>query len=171
MEYFLIAKVEQVYGKNGFVKIRSFSDFPERFLNLKKVYLDFWGDKKSFHVEEVSNVKGNYVIKFKNFDTVRDAEVLIDRDVYVEEIDSVDLPENHFYIHELIGSTVIIDKNIFGVITDVIKGKDNDVLVILTDNKQEKMIPFVLNSIERFDAVNKKLILKISKDFLEDDED
>jgi hypothetical protein len=33
------------------------------------------------------------------------------------------------------------------------------------------MIPFVLNYIEKFDAARKKLILNLSKDFFEDDED
>ena len=58
-----------------------------------------------------------------------------------------------------------------GIVSDVIKGKGNDVLVISTDDKKEKLIPFVLNFIEKFDAAKKKLVLNISKDFLEEDED
>jgi ribosomal 30S subunit maturation factor RimM len=53
----------------------------------------------------------------------------------------------------------------------MIKGKGNDVLVISTDDKKEKLIPFVLSFIENFDAAKKKLVLNVSKDFLEDDED
>jgi ribosomal 30S subunit maturation factor RimM len=53
----------------------------------------------------------------------------------------------------------------------VIKAKGNDVLVILSDEKKEILIPLVLNFIEKFDAAKKKLILNISKDFLEEDED
>jgi ribosomal 30S subunit maturation factor RimM len=58
LKYFLIARIEQTFGKDGFVRLQSFSDFPERFLSLKKVYLDFWGDKKTFYVEDVKDVKG-----------------------------------------------------------------------------------------------------------------
>jgi 16S rRNA processing protein RimM len=171
LEYFLIAKVEQVYGKDGYVRLRSFSDFPERFLSLKIVYIEFWGDKKKFYIEDVKDVAGKIILKFKHFDSTRDSLVLIDREVYVDKIDAVSLPENHFFIHDLIGSEVTIEKETIGTVTDVIKGKANDVLVISTNDDKEKLIPFVLNIIEKFDAAKKKLILNISKDFLEDDED
>ena len=76
-----------------------------------------------------------------------------------------------FFVHELIGSEVIVENEIIGVVSDVMKGKANDILVIQTDDKKEKLIPFVLNFIEKFDAAKKKLILNISKEFLDEDED
>ncbi len=171
MEYFLIARIEQTHGKDGFVRIQSFSDFPERFFSLKKVYLDFWGDKKTFYVEYVKDVKGKILIKFNNFDTLRDSQILIDREVYIDEKDAVSLPEGHFFVHDLIGSEVFVESERIGIVSDVIKGKGNDVLAISTDEKKEKLIPFVLNFIENFDAAKKKLVLNVSKDFLEEDED
>lgn len=171
MEYILIARIEQLYGKDGFVKLKLFSDFPDRFLNLKKVYIDFWGDKKRFFVEDVNDLKGKIIIKFKKFDSPRDSQVLIDREIYVDEKDAVSLPDNHYFVHDLIGSEVVVEKERIGTISEVIKGKANDVLVVLTDDNNEKLIPFVLNFIEKFDAAKKRLILNISKDFLEDDED
>jgi len=171
LEYFLIAKVEQVYGKDGYIKLRSFSDFPDRFLSLTKVYLDFWGDKKTFYIEDVKDLNGKLVVKFKKFDELRDCQVLIGREIYVDEKDKVSLPDNHFFVHELVGSEVIVEKESIGVVSDVMKGKANDIIVIQTDDKKEKLIPFVLNFIEKFDADKKKLILNISKEFLEEDED
>jgi 16S rRNA processing protein RimM len=171
LEYILIARIEQLYGKDGFVRLKLFSDFPDRFLNLKKVYINFWGDKKKFYVEDVNDLKGKIIIKFKNFNSTRDSQLLLDREIYVEEKDAVSLPKNHFFVHDLIGSEVVVEKEIIGTISEVIKGKANDVLVVSSDDKNEKLIPFVLNFIEKFDAAKKKLILNISKDFLEDDED
>ncbi len=171
MEYFLIARIDQTFGKDGFVRIHSFSDFPERFLGLKKVYIDFWGDKKSFYVEDVKDVKGKIIIKFKKFDSLRDSQVLIDREIFVDEKDAVSLPENHFFVHDLIDSEVFIKTERIGIVSDVIKGKGNDVLVVLDVDKKEILVPFVLNFIEKFDTAKKKLILNISKDFLEEDED
>jgi 16S rRNA processing protein RimM len=171
LDYFLIARVQQVYGKDGCVRIKSFSDFPERYLSLKKVYLDFWGDKKTFYVEDVKDVKGQIIIKFKKFDSPRDSQVLIGREIYVGEDDVVSLPENNFFLHDIIGIEVFAGKERIGTITDVIKTNANDVLVILTDDGDEKLIPYVLNFIEKFDAAQKRLILNITKDFFEDDED
>ena len=171
MDYFLIARIEQTFGKDGYVRIQSYSDFPERFFRLKKVYLDFWGDKKSFYIEDVKDVKGKIIIKFKKFNNLRDAQVLTDREVFVDEKDAVSLPENHFFVHDLIDSEVFVKKERIGVVSDVIKAKGNDVLVIMNDEKKEILVPLVLNFIEKFDAAKKKLILNISKDFLEEDED
>ena len=170
MDYFLIAKVQQLYGKDGCVRLESHSDFPERYLSLKKVYIDFWGDKKMFYVEDVKDVKGKIIVKFKRFDSPRDAQVLINRDVYVVEKDVVSLPQNYFFVHDLIGSEVFAGIERIGLVSDVIKAKANDILVILTDDKKEELIPFVLNYIEKFDAARKKLILNITKDFFEDED-
>jgi len=169
--YVLIAKVEQVYGKDGYVRLESFSDFPDRFLKLEKVYIDFWGDKKTFNIEDVKNLNGKLVIKFSRFNSLRDAHVLIDREIYIDEKDKISLPKNHFFVHDLIGSEVIVEKEKIGIIADVMKVKGNDILVISTRGKKEKLIPFVLNFIEKYDAVKKRLILNISKDFWEDVED
>ena len=169
--YLLIAKVEQVYGKDGYVRLESFSDFPDRFLKLEKVYIDFWGDKKTFDIEDVKNLNGKLVIKFSRFNSLRDANVLIDREIYIDEKDKISLPENHFFVQDLIGSEVIVEKEKIGIIRDVMKVKGNDILVISGKEKKEKLIPFVLNFIEKFDASKKRLILNVSKDFWEDVED
>ena len=170
MEYFLIAKVDQLYGKDGYVRLQLFSDFPERFKGLKKVFLDFWGDKKIFYVDDVKELNGKIVIKFRKFDSIREAEVLVGREVFVDENDKVSLPENHFFVHDLIGCEIFLEDEMIGKVSDVVKSKANDILVIETNGHKEKLIPFVLNFIEKFDAAKKKLILNISKDFLDDDE-
>lgn len=170
MDYILIGKVKQVHGKAGYVLLDSFSDFLKQFINLKKVYLDFWGDKKNFYIEDVKDINGRLALKFKKFDSIRDCQVLVSREIYIDEKDKISFPDNHFFAHELIGSEVIIEKKSYGIVADVITGKANDVLVITTNNK-EKLIPLVLNFIESFDAAKKKLILNISLDYLDEDED
>lgn len=171
MDYYLIARIDQLYGKDGFVSLNLFTDYPERFFDLKKVYIDFWGDKKTFHIENVKDVKGRILIKLNNFSTPRELEVLLGREVFVTEENVIQLPEDHFFVHDLIGSEVIIGEERYGIVKDILKTKANDVLVILTGDKEEKMIPFVLNYIEKFDAARKKLVLNISKEFFEYDKD
>lgn len=171
MDYYLIARIDQLYGKDGFVSLKLFSDFPERFFDLKKVYIDFWGDKKTFYIESVKDVNGKILFKFKNFIASRELQVLLDRDVFISEELVVQLPENQFFIHDLIGIEVFAGNEKLGNITDVIKSKANDVLVIHTEDNEEKLMPFVLNYIEKFDAERRRLILNVSKDFFEDDED
>lgn len=159
-EYFLIAKIVSVFGKNGFVKIFSFSDFPDRFSGLKKVYIDFSGNKKLFNVESVTEKKGSLYIKFTNFSTPEEAGFLIGREVFVDENDVVKLPESSYFVHDLIGSKVMEDEQCLGVIEDVLVYPANDVYVIKTADGRELLIPAVKELISSFDPESKLMILK-----------
>jgi 16S rRNA processing protein RimM len=168
-DFFLIAKVVSVFGKEGFVRISSFSDFPERFFRLHKVYIDFFDDRKEFFVQEVRKHKNDFLLKFQNFDTNKEAEILMGKEIFVDNNDVVKLPENYFFIHDLIGSKVFRNNSEFGVIKDVLTYPANDVYVI-ENNGKEILIPAKMEFIESFDSVNKIMVLKPGGDLYEDDE-
>ena len=169
-EYFLIAKIVSIVGKDGFVKILSFSDFPERFFDLKKVYLDFFGEKKVFFVDAVKQKKNFFALKFKNFNDENDAQVLLGKEVFVDEANIVKLPENYFFIHDLIDSKVFRNGKSLGIIKDVLTYPANDVYLIEDNKGAELLIPALSELIESFDPKEKILILKPG-DELYDDED
>ena len=157
-EFFLIAKIQSAFNNEGFVRILNYSDFPERFFNLKKVYVDFSGIKKEFYVEEVIKKKDFFTLKFKNFDNDNDVEVLVGRDIFVNEKDVIKLPADQYFIHDLIGSSVFRNKILIGKIVEVMVLPANDVYVVDADGK-EILIPAVKEFIEKFIPSEKKLIL------------
>ncbi len=159
-EYFLIAKIVSVFGKDGFVKIVSYSDFPERFSGLKKVYIDFFGNKKLFNVESVTEKKGTLYIKFSNFSTSEEAGFLTGREVFVDESDVIKLPESNYFVHDLIGSKVMENEQYLGIIADVLVYPANDVYVIQTADGKELLIPAVKELILSFNPESKLMILK-----------
>lgn len=167
--YFLIAKVISLFGRNGFVKIELFSNFSEHLNKLDKVFINFWGDKKVFYVEEVKHIGNAFALKFKNFNDERDTGIFIGRDLFVAKDDFVNLPENTFFFNDLIGSKVFQGSAGIGVITDVFTTPANDVIVVKKENDKEFLIPLVLDFIEEFDPEKKILILK--KEIAYDDED
>jgi len=167
--YFLIAKVISLFGRNGFIKIELFSNFSEHLNKLDKVFIDFWGDKKVFYVEEVKHVGNAFALKFKNFNDERDAGIFIGRDLFVVKDDFVNLPENTLSFSDLIGSKVFQGSAEIGVITDIFTAPANDVIVVKKNNDKEFLIPLVLDFIEEFDPEKKILILK--KEIAYDDED
>ena len=168
-DYFLIAKVISLFGRNGFVKIKLFSNFSELLNDLDKMFIDFWGDKKVFYVEKVKHVGNAFAFKFKYFNDERDAGVFIGRDLFVAKDDFVNLPENTFFFNDLIGSKVFQGSAEIGVITDAFTAPANDVIVIKKDNDKEFLLPLVLEFIEEFDPEKKILILK--KEITYDDKD
>ena len=158
--FYLIARVISLIGKDGFVKVESYSGFQEGFEKLHKVYIDFWGDKKIFTVENVKEYRNSFSIKFLNFDSQRDSQVLIGREVFVDDKDFLKLPGDHFFIDELIGSKVFKNDKLLGEITGVLKMPANDVMSIKSDKGKEILLPVVLEIIESFDPVEKIMVIK-----------
>lgn len=170
-EYFLIAKVKSVAGNNGFVQIESFSDFPERFGVLSIVFIDFWGDKKKFTVEQVKIHQNSVLLKFKNFDDERSASVFEGKEIFVDKKNVVQLPENYFFVHDLIGCTFFQGESRLGLVKDVLKLPANDVFVVFDNKKKEHFVPFVLQFIDEIDLEKKIIRYKPEPDFRNYDED
>lgn len=170
-EYFLVAKIVSAFGRDGFVKISSFTDFPERFFELKKVYLDFFGDKKEFLIEEVKNSKGSFSFKFRNFNSGEDTDVLIGKEVFVGKEELFKLPKDFYFIHDLVGSRVLRNNVEIGKISNVVSFPANDVYVIEDKQGKEILIPAVHDYIEKFNPSEGILILKPGEKLYEDDED
>ena len=163
-DYFLIAKVISFYGRKGYVSVRSYSDFPERFDDLSKVYIDFFNDKKEFFVDKIIRKKNSLLIKFRNFDSDEDVKVLTGKEIFVDKKNLYKLPEGQFYVHDLMGSTVYRNNTVFGILKDVLSYPANDVYVI-DDNGREILIPASFEFIESFDPEKKILILEPGEDF------
>ena len=157
-EFFLIAKIQSAFNKEGFVRIFAYSDFPERYFNLHKVYIDFSGIKKEFYVEKIKKEKDFFIFKFKNFNSDSDVEVLSGRDIFVDEYDVVELPADQYFIHDIIGSSVYRNEILVGKIVDVMVLPANDVYVMDADGK-EILIPAIKEFIEKFIPSEKKLFL------------
>ncbi len=166
----MIARIISVADNQGFVKIFSYSDFPERFFSLNEVYIDFFGSKKKFIVEKVKRLKKDFYIKFRNFSTESDTKVLLNKEIFVEEKDVVKPPENVFFVHDLLESRVFRNDKIFGKIVDVLSYPANDVYVIEDVSGGEILLPALSELIESFDPVRKIMILRPGESFYEDED-
>ena len=169
-EYYLIAKVISTSGNGGFVNITLFTDFPKHLYKLKKVYIDFFNDKKEFIIDKVKSSDNKYQIKLKNFDNAKDSGILIGKEIFIEEKDLLKLSEDQYYIHDLIGSVVLRNNVEIGKIIDVISLPANDVYVIQDKNGNEMLIPAVLDYVESFDPHKKIMLLKPGEDLYDTDE-
>jgi 16S rRNA processing protein RimM len=167
-QFLLIAKVVSLYGKDGSVRIASYSDFPGRFYSLKKVYFDFFGEKKEFIVEQVQKKKNYFLLKLKNFNSDKDSEILLNKEIYIDEKDKVKLPKDYFFIHDILGTTAYQKNKVLGKIVDVLSLPANDVFVI-KENENEILFPAVKKYIEKFDVKEKVLIIKDDLDLNDED--
>jgi 16S rRNA processing protein RimM len=169
-DFFLIAEVKTVYGTEGFVLIDSMSDFSDRFLKLESVFIEFFGSSKEFIVENIKTVNGRYAIKLKGFDSKNSADLLIGKKIYVDDESAVQLSEDTYFIHDLIGSKVYKGLEFLGSLEDVLIMPANDVYLIKDLNGKKILVPAIKDYIKSFDPKTKKLDLIPDCDLLYDDE-
>jgi 16S rRNA processing protein RimM len=153
----IIGVITAPHGLQGAVKINPLSDFPERFAHLKSCYLR----RRDGSVSEAKVIdvrQGNRCIylTFDMFRTRNEAELLRGCEVCVAEKDSWPLPENTYYVSDLIGFRVVSDKGEdIGRLTDVIRGAQ-DILQI-EGRFGELLVPFVNEWVGEVNLVEKSI--------------
>lgn len=169
-DFYLVAEVTEEYDSEGSVLIKSFSDFPERFIELKKIFIDYFGEKKELTVEFTEKIDTNIILKFQGFNSSEDIQFLLGKKLFVDSENLVDLPQDTFFIHDLVGSEVFIDNLFFGKLIDVLKLPNNDVYIVKSHKGNEILIPAIKEFVEMFNSDDKKLILSTrSKIFFENE--
>lgn len=159
MDYTIIGKIISTHGIKGEVKVYPLTDNLDRFNYLKTAYI---GDKKiKVELERVKYHKNLAILKFREFNDINEIISFKDSFIYVDEEGKVVLPEDHFFIYDLLDSQVFDTKaNLIGTIIDVLQGPSNDVYVIKSiDNHKEYLIPAVKQFIIDVNTLDKKVVI------------
>lgn len=160
MDYTIIGKIISTHGIKGEVKVYPLTDNLDRFDYLKTAYI---GDKKiKVELERVKYHKNLAILKFREFNDINEIISFKDSFIYVDEEGKVVLPEDHFFIYDLLDSQVFDTKsNLIGTIIDVLQGPSNDVYVIKgIDNHKEYLIPAVKQFIIDVNTLDKKVVIQ-----------
>lgn len=157
----IIGKIVKAQGIKGEVKIIPITDDVLRFNKLKKATVK--GQEMTVESSRVQNDCA--YVKFKDVDTRNDAELLQNEYVSVAREDAVKLPENTWFIVDILGSKVFVDDKEIGTLTDVMQNAAVDVYVV-SDGKSETMFPALKDLIKKVD-INKKTITLDGKRFKE----
>ncbi|WP_353093882.1 ribosome maturation factor RimM [Tissierella praeacuta] len=159
MDYTIIGKIISTHGIKGEVKVYPMTDNLHRFDDLKTAYI---GDKKiKVELERVKYHKNLAILKFKEFNDINEIIPFKDILIYVDEEGKVVLPENHFFIYDLLNSQVFDTKsNLIGTIVDVLQGPSNDIYVIKDIEKdKEYLIPAVKQFIIDVNPLDKRIVI------------
>jgi len=168
--FVLIGKIISVYGKSGEVKVKLYDEYPEEVFLADFCYVDFFGSKKKLRVNSVKKSGKFLILLFEGFDSEKSNSVLLEKDLYIEQEQTQELPEFSFLIDDLINSTVFVGEELLGKIVDVLSLPGNDVYVVEDVNNKETLVPAIQEIINRFDKQKKKLYLKVDMSYFEDDE-
>ncbi|MBO9490242.1 ribosome maturation factor RimM [Endozoicomonas sp. G2_1] len=149
----ILGKVGAVYGIKGWLKINSFTEFPEAIFDYAPWSLKLGGKEQSVQVTDWRRHNNGLIAKFAGIDDRDLAQTLVSAEILVDEQTLPDLPEGEFYWRDLIGMKVVTTKGYdLGEVTDIMETGANDVLVVKANRndgfgKKERLIPYLFDQV------------------------
>jgi 16S rRNA processing protein RimM len=163
----LLARIVRPQGRHGEVLADLFTDFPERFAERKRLLLRPPAGARLDTMQEATLEshwlhKGRVVLKFADVNSITDAEKLRSFDVVIPREERMPLEGDAVYVSDLLGVRVIDvgrgGAQEAGEITDVEpEGAGPAMLVVRTQNGDERLIPFVRAYLRKMDIEAKRL--------------
>ena len=165
-EWLVVGLITSPHGINGKIKVKSFSDFEERFTKPGKR----WIQKEEDIPKELELISGFrqpgkelFIISFKEINDRNQAEKLKAHKVLVKVDDIPKLKKEEFHLTELINLKVKILNNnqlkSIGKVINLDNEKNNLLVIKLLKNNKEVLVPFVKEIIPEIDIKNKFLII------------
>ena len=115
-----IGQIVNSYGIKGFLKVVPFTDDVTRFEDLKTILVERNKKLEEMEIEEVRYHKNLVLLKLKGIDDINDTEAYKNCYIKIDRKDAVDLPENTYFIVDLIDMEVYTDDGkSLGKIVDV----------------------------------------------------
>ncbi|MBQ3847322.1 MAG: 16S rRNA processing protein RimM [Clostridia bacterium] len=162
LDYLTIGEIVNVHGVRGEVKVLPSTDDPGRFKLLKQVRIVRDG---SVCVKKVTGAKvssGMAILALEGVTTRDDAEKLRGSFLEVERKDALKLPEDRWYIGDIVGCSVYEeDGTCLGKVTDVGETGSNDYYVVRDEKNREMCIPALKEVLLDVDVVEQKITVRL----------
>ena len=157
-----IGQIVNSYGIKGFFKVVPYTDDITRFSNLKTIYIEKDKKLEEKKIEDVKYHKNLVLLKLKGINDINDTLKYKNCYIKIDRKDAVDLPENTYFIIDLIGMEVYTENNEFlGKIADVFPTGSNDVYVVKDELGKQILLPAIGEVIKNVDTQNKKMTVHL----------
>jgi 16S rRNA processing protein RimM len=155
--WMVIGEVAGAFGVRGEVKVSSLTDFPDRFKDLKTVYLG--ARRQQYDIVRSRIHQGRILLQLGGLDTPEQVAALGRVEISVPRAEAVPLPEGAFYLDDLIGVRVRTTEGAdVGHITDVLRTGSNDVWIV-GHGKQSVLIPAIADAVQELNVEAKYAVI------------
>ena len=173
-EWITVGLITSCHGVNGQVKVKSLSDFEERFLKPGMRWLQKENEPPS-GIELISGYKQpgkeTFIVKLQGVNTRNRAEQLKKSKILVKTDKLPKLKKEEFHLLELLDMEVKTLENnelkIIGKVINLENEKNNLLVIELFNNQKEVLIPFVKEIVPLIDIKNNFLIINPPNGLLE----
>ena len=161
-EYLELGQIVNVRGLKGEVKLNSFAEDDSVFETLKTVFIKKKNEMLEKQIEKVSYTKNQVVLKFKDCNSIDEAEALRNTYLLVKKEDLGELPEGVYYIADLIGLDVYTEEGeLLGKVDDIYSTGANDIYVIKDEEGKERLLPGIDEVIKNIDIDSGKITVNL----------
>ncbi len=160
-----VGQIINTHGIKGELKIYPLTDDIRRFRKLKTVIVD--GNEMTVSWCKLQNDR--VIIKLEGIDSIEQGEKFKTKYLQVKRKDAVRLPEDTYFVADLIGCEVYDSKKEYvGKVFQVIETGSNDVYWI-KNNKKEVLVPAMKEFVTDIDISNKKIIIRPVGEWMDED--
>jgi 16S rRNA processing protein RimM len=150
--YIAVGMITSAHGLRGELKVELHTDFPERFAPDVVVYLG--EELQKVTITSARPHQGQMLLQFNGIDDRASADALRNVWVFIPEEEAVELEEDTFFVHEIIGLSVqTTSGKLLGTVGQVLFTGANDVYVVETPDepKREILLPAIADVIKEVD--------------------
>lgn len=162
LEYLTIGEIVNVHGVRGAVKVIPLTDDPTRFKKLKSARVVHRGNTREYDVQSVQIQSKFVIVKLSGIEDRDAAAALRGAEIEVSRKDAVKLPQDTYFICDLIGCKVVEpDGNVLGVVDDVFSTGSNDVYSVKDPQGRNLMIPAIAKVIKNVDVEKGEIAVEL----------
>ena len=161
-EYFEIGQIVNTFGIKGVVKVNYFTDDPLEFEKLKTILVEKNKKLLEFEIEEAKLHKNQVLLKLKGINDINEAEKYKGCYIKLSREKAKKLPENTYFIADLIGIEVFTDNGeLLGKVDDIYNSGSADIYVIKNELGKQILLPGIKEVIKEIDVDNEKIIVHL----------
>ena len=163
-----IGKAVKPFGVKGEMKIEPMTDFPERFKDLRRVFLvSPAGRELVCEVRSLRYSGGFPLLQLDGYDSPEKAKALNGWFLKVPQEEAVPLPEGSYYWFELVGMEVVSEAGEkLGTIVEVFETGSNDVYV-MKQGRKEIYLPATKEIVKHIDRKAKRMVIHLVDGLME----
>lgn len=161
-DMFQVGAIASTHGIKGEVKVFPTTDEPEKFKSLKNILLKKNKEELQMEIESARFFKNMVIVKFREWNSINDAERYKGATLWITREQAVPLAENEYYQADLIGLEVAEeDGKELGVLTDVFVTDANDVYEVTGKEGKKILLPAIRDCIKEVDLEQKKMTVHL----------
>ncbi len=147
MEYYDVGKIVNTHGLKGEVRVMSITTNPQERYYAGAPLTWFGKDNEMVELKVRSHRQHKTfdLLTFEDYFNINQVEKFVGGTLRVSEDLLLDLPQDEFYIHEVVGLKVIDNdtNEEIGKIKEVLSPGANDVWVVQRQGKKDLLLPYI----------------------------